>query len=474
MKAIPFIGAAYTGRSDNVDAQRCVNLYLEADKDGKNPMALYGTPGTELFAYLSAYPVRGMHVVANILYVVNGDKLNAVFTNGTFSLVGTLTTTSGRVSMADNGTQLIIVDGATGWIYTPSTGVFAQITAAGFPIADVVTFLDGYFIANKQGTDRFQISGLYDGSTWDALDIATAEGDPDNIVTLIADHRELWVFSDMSTEVYYNSGDADFPFARIQGAFIETGCAARWSVAKCDNSLFWLSHNKQGHGMVVRANGYAPQIISTRAIEYKISTYASIADAFGYSYVNEGHSFYVLTFPSANATWVYDAATNAWHERSSRNADGVNGRHLSDSYAFFAGHHIVGDYADGDVYKMKMDVYTDGIDAYPIRRVRAGQHISKDGRKLRIGRVQVDLEAGVGLVTGQGSDPQAMLRWSDDGGHTWSAEHWASFGKIGEYGQRAVWRRLGSSRDRIFEISISDPVKVVVQSMYADIDGGGD
>lgn len=475
---IPFVGQAYTGRSLNVNAQRCVNLYPEIDgADGKNVLALHGTPGLALFATVGSSAMRSMDVIGSKMYVVSFNKFYEVLANATTTEKGTLLTSIGRVSIANNGTQVMIVDGTYGYIYNTSTGTFTQITDTDFPGADTVCFLDGYFVFNKPNTGSFMITGLYDGSTVDALDIATAEADPDNLIAVLNDHRQLWCFGDFTTEVYYNSGNADFPFERIGGAFIEHGLAARWSIAKCDNGIFWLAQSKTGKGYIVKASGYAPQIVSTRAIEYQINTYSTISDAFAYSYIEEGHTFYVITFPTGNATWVYDAATDMWHERAYRNTTTGNlGRHRGNAYAFFNGFHMVGDFENGKIYKMLLNTYTDNGD--PIKRVRADRHISDgDMNNLFHSRLQVDMEVGVGLASGQGSNPQAMLDWSDDGGHTWSSEIWGGIGSVsvggtGEYKKRIVFRRLGQSRDRVYRLTITEPVKVAIIGASLEITKG--
>lgn len=493
---LDFVGAAYTGRSRNLNAQRCVNLYPEIDPaNGKNVMALYGTPGLSLFVYLGTAPMRGMHTLKDVIYGVSGSKLYKILANGTASELGTLLSSSGRVSMADNGTQIMIVDGDYGYIYNINTGGFAQVVDADFPGADVVTFMDGYFIFNKPGTGSYMITSLYDGTAVDALDIKTAERDPDLLISLINDHGELWLFGEYTTEVHYNSGAASFPFERMNGVVIEEGIVARWSVVKFDNSTMWLAQNKQGKGYVVRANGYTPQVVSTRAIEYQISTYPTISDAYAYSYTEEGHRFYVLTFPTGNATWVYDATTGLWHERSSY---GV-GRHRAGSYVFFNGKHYVGDYLDGDIYEMSLDYLDDRGD--PIERIRAGQYIHNRMKPLFVHRLAVDMETGVGTTgavvsatyiadgtyaaggqitaagvinsTLSGADPKAMLRWSDDGGHTWSNEHWAGIGKMGEYKKQVIWNRLGyTNNSRAFELKITDPVKVAILDANIELTAG--
>jgi len=459
----PFIGQTYSSRSLNANAQKCVNLFPEIEKGGKNVAVLYGTPGLELFVQLAGEAIRRgkMLALGDFFYAVAHDKLYKVNAIGTAIVLGTLNTTSGSVSMAHNGTQIIVVDGDYGYIYNTGTEVFAEITDPDFPGADTVTFMDGYFIFNKPNTKSFMITGLYDGTTVDALDIASAEGAPDNILAIVNDHRELWLYGEKTTEVWYNSGNADFPFDRMDGVFIESGLAAPASVIKGDNATSWISSNEYGHGTIVRAEGYTPKVISTRAIEEEMRTYSSISDAFGWIYSVAGHVFHVWTFPSGNATWVYDAATKMWHKWSSYNGDlQEQGRHRADSHVFFNGKHYVGDYQTGKIYELKMDVYTDNGD--PIIRKRACQHLSSDEKRTVYHKLQIVLESGVGLTSGQGSDPQAMLRMSKDGGHTWSAERWVSFGKKGEYKDRVLWRRLGFARDMVFEVTVSDPVPVVI------------
>jgi hypothetical protein len=273
------------------------------------------------------------------------------------------------------------------------------------------------------------------------------------------------VFGTDSVEVWYNAGSADFPLERIQGAFNEIGCVSAYSIAKLDNGLFWLGTDARGQGIVYRANGYTGTRVSTHAIEYAIAQYGNISDAIAYTYQQEGHAFYVLTFPSGNATWVYDVSTQAWHERAGFDA-GQFMRHRSNCQCNFGGNIIVGDFENGNLYRFDLDVYADngGVQKW-LRSWRALPPGENNFKRTAHHTLQLNAETGVGLNTGQGSDPQCMLRWSDDGGHTWSNEHWASMGQIGEYGYRTFWRRLGMTlklRDRVYEVSGTDPVKIAI------------
>lgn len=460
MPSFPFIGGAYTARSRKWDAQRCVNLYPEVSEAGpgpsKSPIALIGTPGLALWATLAGSGgVRGLLAFSPTLAIaVVGANVYTLTASGSASLLTTIDGGANPVSMASNGSVVAIATGVGLYFVNPATGAFYVSPYA----ADRVDFIDGYFIFNEPGTGRFRITRLYSNEV-DALDFATAEGSPDNLVGLIVDHREVWLFGTGSAEVWFNSGNIDFPFERIQGAFLEVGCAASMSIAKMDNSVFWLAADERGRGMVMRAAGYQPQRISTHAIEHAIAGYTRIDDAVAFTYQQEGHSFYVLSFPTADRTWVYDAATSLWHERAWRDpANNTLRRHRAQCQMAFAGETIVGDWETGKLYRLDLDVYTD--DGAPIARVRACPHISGDQRLLFFNALQIDMEVGGGIPSG--AAPQAMLRWSDDGGWSWSNEVWASMGRIGERRTRVRWRRLGKSRDRVFELTITDPVKVVV------------
>lgn len=469
-----FIGPSYTLASKNVDSQRCINLYPERNEMGTGKegevAALVSTPGLSLLLTLAGGVVRGIYTANNgILFAVGGNKLYTISSSWVATERGTLSTSSGQISMVDNGIQLIIVDGANGYYYTFGTEVFADVVDPDFLGANIVVFQDGYFIFNKPSSGQFYISGLND-ITIDPLDIATSEGKPDNIVGHISVHRDLWMFNERSAEIYYNSGNADFPFERIQGAFIEYGCAARASIAKMANSVFWVGVDDNGHGIVYMATGYNPQRISTHAVELAIQGYDDFSDAVGFCYQQSGHNFYVLNFPSADTTWVFDISMGMWHERAYTN-DGNLERHRANFHAFAFDKHIVGDYENGKIYELSTSVYTDA--GQPITRKRVAPHASGSLNRVTHNKFQLDIETGVGLDgTTQGTDPQAMLRFSDDGGHAWSNEKWVSFGKIGARFARAIWRRLGMARDRVYEITITDPVKVTMIGADLDLEIG--
>jgi hypothetical protein len=367
--------------------------------------------------------------------------------------------------MADNGTQVFIACNGPSFIYNNTTNVFSQITDPDFPGAVTVGYLDGYFVFNEPNSQRIWVTSILDGLSVDPLDFASAEGAPDGVVGLIIDHREAWVFGSNSVEVWYDAGAADFPLQRIQGAFNEIGCIAPYSIAKLDNGVFWLGADARGRGIVYRANGYTGARVSTHAVEWQIQQYADMSDAIAYTYQQDGHAFYVLVFPSANTTWVYDVSTQAWHERAGF-TNGSFTRHRSNCQMSFNNEIIVGDFESGNIYSFDLDVYADNGQIQKwLRTWRALPTRQNNLKRTAQHSLQLDCESGVGLNLGQGSDPEVMLRWSDDGGHTWSNEHWATIGKIGQFYRRVFWRRLGMTlklRDRVYELSMTDPVKIAI------------
>jgi hypothetical protein len=461
----PILGSTYVARSVNAADARMVNLFPEViPEGGQEPGFLQRCPGLTLLATLGVGPVRGLWTYGNYGYAVSGNTLYKINSSWVATAKGTVAGT-GPVSMSDNGTQLFIAANGPSYIYNATTDVFAQITDPDFPGAVTVGYLDGYFVFNEPNSQKVWVTSLLDGLSVDPLDFASAEGSPDGLVSLIIDHREAWLFGTNSVEVWYDAGLQDFPLQRIQGAFNEIGCIAPYSVAKLDNGIFWLGADARGRGIVYRANGYTGVRVSTHAVEWHIQQYANMGDAVAYTYQQDGHSFYVLNFPSANTTWVYDVATNAWHERAGFVA-GEFTRHRSNCQMSFNNEIVVGDFENGNIYAFDLDVYADnGSIQKWLRSWRAIPTGQNTLRRTAQHTLQLNCESGVGLNDGQGSDPQVMLRWSDDGGHTWSNEHWSGMGKIGQYYRRVFWRRLGMTvklRDRVYEVSATDPVKIAI------------
>lgn len=457
-----FIGAAYQALSSNIEAQECTNLFLEVDPEGRNALVL--RPGLKLFATVGNGPIRGAHKPVNYdAIVVSGNQVYRVKSDKSTVLLGTISSSSGPVSMADSGTDLVIVDGTSnGYLIDLATYSFSSITAAGFYGADNVHFADQRYIFNRPGTGQFYISKAYTLTTrvlaFDPLEFAFIQIAAENIVSHITDRSEIWLFGEQNVEVWANNGASFMPYERLQGGVMQIGCIASHSVARFDNTVVWLGQGEKGSGIVWLGNNYSPLRISTHAMEAEFQTYSTLKDAQAYVYQQGGHEFYVLTFPTAGKTWVYDAATKAWNQRAYL-SNGIQGRERANAYAYAYGLHLVGDYQNGNLYQLDLSTYSDNGD--PIKWTRSCHVLQgPDFDWQYFSELQIEMEAGVGLESGL--DPQVSLSWSDDGGHTWSNEHFRSMGKMGKYLTRVRWLRLGRSRGRIFRLTGSDPVKTVI------------
>lgn len=474
-----FVGTSYEAPSIYQDAQECINFFAEIDPQ-KQPgqrgiVALYPTPGLLLQLQLNVAEVRGMRALSggNWLVVVCGSTVYSVNLTMTSTVIGTLTTSSGPVSISDNvttsaGLTAYIVDGPNRYTWIAGTNTFATLPASDGPWqgASIVDVVDNYNIYNEPDTQNWACTDLGSSLSTQAL-YGSKDGSPDNLVSLIVDRRQVYLLGEVTTEVWTDVGNTiagitTFPFARVPGTSMQSGCAAPFSVARFNDSFVFVAKDTRGNSTIEAIAGYSFKKLSTHAVEQTLVNQI-VSDAIAYTYQIEGHEFYVCTFPSIGngLTWVYDLATSSWHKWLSF-SDGEYYRHRSNCGAYFNNMYLVGDYENGKIYSIENAVYTE--DGATIRRLRRAPHLVTDLQRQYFEELQIQFQPGVGLNDGQGKDPQAMLRWSNDGGSTWSSEHWTSIGKIGRYANRAMWRRLGWSRDRIFEVSISDPVKAVIVS----------
>ena len=539
-----FVGTSYEAPSIYQDAQECINFYAEIDPT-KQPgqrgiVALYPTPGLLLKTQLAVAEVRGLHTMSGgeILIAVSGSNVYSVNTNMVATLIGTLSSSTGPVSISDNittnnGLTAYIVDGANRYTWVASTNTFATLSSSDGPWqgASVTDQVDNYFLYNEPGTQNWACSDLGLATSSLAL-YGSADGYSDLLVSMIVSNRQVYLLGETTTEVWTDVGNVitgitTFPFQRVPGTSTQSGIGAPFSLARFGESFVCVARDNRGDGTIQMMQGYTWVRISTHAVEQTlIDQYTG--DAIAYSYQIEGHEMYVVTFPTINLTWVYDLSTKSWHKWLAF-ADGVYNRHRSNCGAFFNNMYIVGDYENGKLYSIENDVYTE--DGATIRRLRRAPHLVADFQREYFDELQIQFQPGVGLngypgydaedlatesgniivaefvqgyLTTQagdqlvteagdgneplvtqvqpaedyngyaleteayeatpGYDPQAMLRWSNDGGSTWSNEHWTSIGRIGRYTNRAIWRRLGFARDRIFEVSISAPIKAVIIS----------
>jgi hypothetical protein len=381
--------------------------------------------------------IQGSTVAANTMITALGTGTGGV---GTYTISTSQTVTS-RTMYALNFAVMPSNDGA----FTGGTNV------------DIV---DNFFVYNNPDTQQFGASYVLSPISA-ALSFSSKDGAPDDLVTLIVDHREIYLLGETSSEVWVDQGTSPFPFARIPGTSTQHGIAAAFSVARLGNSFAYLAKNNRGTAQIVQMNGYVPQRISTHAVENSL-TGQTVSDAVAWTYQLEGHEVYVISFPSIQLTWCYDIASGMWHKWLYTNNLGQYERCRGNCAAVFQGYVLVGDYSNGKIYHLDKNVYTD--DGQYVKRLRRAPHLVTDFQRQYFDELQIQFQPGIGTSTGTGEDPQAMLRWSNDGGSTWSNEHWTSIGRIGKYLNRAIWRRLGMARDRIFEVVVSDPVKCVIVS----------
>lgn len=613
-----FVGAAYEAASIYQDAQDCINFFPEVDptkpQGDRGVVALYPTPGlSALVLFQNQQEVRGMTTLSggNVMVAICGSYVYALTSNFIATMVGQLTTSTGRVGVVDNGINAYIVDGSNRYtwrISSPSSAVFTSsvsgttltvtnitngtiaagqslfgvgvtaetvITALGTGTGGIGTYtinlsqtitseqmnstavaanvtgsisgttltvtavasgtlyigqtiqgtgvtaltiitalgtgsggtgtytvstsqtassttlyalnfsqipstdgaftggtnvdiVDNYFVYNRPNTQQFGSSNVLSPISG-ATNFSSKDGAPDNLMTLIVDHREIYLLGETSSEVWVDQGTSPFAFSRIPGTSTQHGIAAAFSVARLGNSFAYLSRNNRGTAQIVQMNGYIPQRISTHAVENSLSG-KTITNAIAWTYQLEGHEVYVISFPTLQLTWCYDIASGLWHKWLYTNDSGQYERCRGNCAAVFQGYVLVGDYANGKIYQLSRSVYTD--DGQNVKRLRRAPHLTIDLQRQYFEELQLQFQPGVGLSDGVGSDPQAMLRWSNDGGSTWSNEHWTTIGQIGKYNNRAIWRRLGWSRDRIFEVTVSDPVKAVIVSANLKMSAG--
>lgn len=443
-----FLGQAYQSRSPILASQTAINIYAESTEGNSDDVgAYYGTPGL-LSKFQGTGEVRGMHPAADgNLYAVIGSAVYRINKSFSAQNLGNLPSGTGRVSITDNGLQVVFAH-ALGWHFVTFTGpAIAPVT--GSPLNSIVTPTDNYVIFTEEVGGEFGITALADLSSIDPLDVATAEGLPDNLVSVLADHRYVWLFGVLSIEIWADTGAALFPFERAPGGFIEQGCAAKRTPTKLDNSVFWLGRDENGQGVVYRSNAYIPTRVSTHAVEFAINQYTDISDAIGFAYQEEGHSFYWLIFPTGDASWVYDVATGGWHQRLWLDTQGLLHRPRANCFAFFAGMHLVGDWQNGKIYQLTLSLNQD--DGQPIYRERAFDLPDDEDKRIRIDRVE--LISLSGDIPNDSNGQLVALEISKDAGRTFGYKRIISNGKTGQTNFRNIWRPCTHSRQTVLRIS---------------------
>lgn len=470
-----------------------MNLYPEINpRDTQSPVTHYPRPGLRALASaIGGGTVRGLYRASTgDGYCVIGQTLYKITPSwGLLALGNLLTPLSTPVSMIDNRTELVVVDNSSlGYSYNMASGTFAQIvdptgTFAGGTRAD---YLDTFLLFNTPGSNEF-VSTLSNVLQFDGLYFATKTGYPDNLATLIVSNHYIYLIGQLKTEVWYNAGNPQFPFALLAGVYYEHGTVAPWSVATQDGRVYMLHQDLQGQGMVISFQGYSSKRISNHALEYAIRRMASagsIADAIGYCYQTDGHVFYVLTFPTGNQTWVYDEATEQWHQRAWTDASGGLNRDRTNCCANINSTIVVGDHSNGTLYALDPTTYVDEVAgaSSPISRIRTFPRLNEgsfnfgapgfsrptawEGKRIRYNSFELDMQCGDGELDSAGNPPQVVLRYSDDRGRTWTRDIPQTAGAPGVYNTWPIWRNLGVSRDRVWEVGYSFAGECALQGAW--------
>lgn len=476
-----FLGGSYQSQSATVDQERTVNFYAEKIESpgATTRIALWPTPGVETIATFTNTGGRAHIAVGGREFFVIGTALVEMDSSGAAtwrnpSLPLAVDSNPATLSSnGDGGDEIFVTSGSNGYLLTLSTNAFAQITNLDGK-ATMGDSLDGFFLALDHKTGTFYSSLLLDGTTWTTgIMFAQRNAAPDPWISMRVLGQYIWLLGEQTSEIWYDAGSAPFPFAKHPSGLIQYGIAAPFSVTVCDTSLMWLGQSKNGRGFVLRASGFSPEVVSTYPVQYAINGYQNITDGYGDSYNDAGHTFYVLSLPTANKTWVFDLQIGQWHERGvwnpAQQADFTLWRPRCHAFAF--GEHRWLDISSGNVYRMSSSLGFD-VDGLPIRRIRRASCLFNENQRLFFDWIEVDLEPGLGLATGQGSDPQVMLRMSRDGGKTWGPERMRSAGKIGEFFRRLRWERLGMARRMVFEVAVTDPIPWRLAGAYLPDDLG--
>lgn len=438
---------------------KLLNCFIEQlPPDAKAPSLLSRSPGISTWATVGTGPIYGMLPALESLFVVSGSKLYEVDSGGTATELGSVGAIA-SIDMARNTDSVVVVNTPNAYYWNGSA--FAQITDADFTSrgATQVEFVDNYLLFLEPTSGRFFGADLGSASSFDALNFATAEAVPDNLIGMKVDHRQVILFGTESIEIWENTGVSGFPFERVINGFVEIGCFNGNSIAKVDNSVMWLANDYT----VRRLDGVTPVRISHHGVEASIQNATiSTAQAFGYS--QGGHLFYVLSFNEV--TWVYDATTQKWHERGTYGFD----RWTAGAHASVYGYELVGSTENGSIGILDKSVYSEWGSTQRAHWVY--QPVYAEGRTAFHDRLEIICKTGVGVTTGQGSDPQLMLDYSDDGGITWTSLPNKSLGPLGQYRKKVEWRALGSSPQRVYRGAVSDPVEIQIVDTVLDVRGG--
>ncbi len=499
MPKINVLGQSYTTRNPAVHSDVCLNYYPEKLTKEDNSLipqqvpscVLYPTPGTIKRGQggVGASPVRGMISYNGFIYAVIGNNFYKFTQGGSNSLTpgGSLGTVSGSgpVSIISNGNlgnQLMICTGSsTKYSYTIG-GAFVTATDPSNIATSQATYQQGYGVFVQAGTNQFWITDLENFANINALNFASAYTKPDPLVAAATLKQYILLFGQSGTEIWQNTGlvtiaglATTFPYTNVTGSYLEQGLAAPFGICLSVNTLYWVTRNERGGGQIARVGGgglviLTPEIVSTRPIEELLLRMSTISDCISYAYQDGGHEFVVFTFPTGNATIVYDVTENAWHQRSSTGTSNI-GRHVGNCYANLNGVHYVGDYQTGNIYEMTRNALTDigttNTNGTTIYREIQSQHFSSDNKRQNVTRLEADIMTLVSVAgTTSGN---VTLYTSKDGGNNFTTQATLPFGySSSSYERRVFWTLLGRSRNWIFKLVVTSAIDHVIMSVIAD------
>ena len=453
VERIPLPFTSYQTRARRSGVQRLVNCHPEKGQQ-KGEITLYGDPGIATKLTLATSAQRGAIEFQKELHVVSGTSLYRVSSDGTQKRLGTIPG-GGHVVMAENGAQLGILADFSLYVWNGST--VSKVTDTNFRAAVDMVFIDNYILLIEHQSGRFFGSDLGDMTSYDALNFATAESYPDDLIGVSADHGQAFLAGRRSCELWDNVGGSGFPFAKNFNGTIEQGCGAAQSIVKADQTLFWIDDV----GMARRLDGVTPVRVSQHGVEQAWSEYSTLEDAIGYSYICDGHIYVLWTFPTAKRTWVYDVTTKQWNEKESYGRTRWRAHWAMNIY----GGVWVGDEDTGKIGAIDPKIGTEFDDRLVMSWTYPSVYAEK---KLAFHReLEVILEGGVGT-----DEPEIMMEVSDDGGRTFEFLPDRMFGKVGNYRDKVTWTELGSSEDRVYRGAISSPVQRAVHSTFLNWEQG--
>lgn len=459
---------SYQSESLPLSAQRFVNAFFERqpNRQAKSQEPIFGTPGLTRFTTLPEQPVRNMWSFRGVLHAVAGQGLYRINPVGGFWKLGGGISGTGWVSMADNGQQLMVVNGLGGYL-VDSNDNYAQIQNPNFFSASTITYFDNYFVFDRKGTNEGFFSALQDGTSYSGLDFFSSEAQPGTLTATAENLELLFLFASRHVETWYDSGAPDLPFQRYAGGVIEYGCIAPGTVVKQDSALFFLGADH----VFYRLQGNIPIRVSNHGVERAFQSYGDSPDAFSFTYTLRGHKMVHVTFPSVPASWCFDISTGEWHERESWDANGNSlGRWRGNCACEVYGSVMIGDAFSGNIYTVDPTNFTEDGNTMPFDLYSAPIHADK--LRVFIRRLELDMETGV-LPANSALNPSAMLRYSKDGGKTWSAiQPVRSVGQVGEFLKRLRWMGLGQAYQWVFRLTITDPVKRVLIATHLDAEAG--